>query len=326
MKRRKISLLVTLILVFSFSIFASGNTTNTELKFKNSELNDYLIAQNTNDTTTEDEEKENPRKMKKAKESFRDGKSPLIASGLSLLIPGAGEIYGEDYLRGGIFLGIEVALWSGYYYYDTDGDDKTDAFHKYAGENFSEDRYFLGVTQLFDPSLLNLADLPEGVYLDSTWYVSDRDNWEEVANFLEVDSLLYSSEGYTDFGHKLPTKKTQQYYEMIGKYHQFAMGWNDFSGWEGGSLTMAAREDYLSFTSSKQEDIYEDMRYQANLAYEAGQNFLMISVLNHVASAFDAAYVIKSKYRIETKIRIDKKDKGEDLGVNNFKLAYIVNF
>lgn len=322
MKRKNIILL--LILTLSFSIFASGNTTSTKLKSKNSELNNYLLAQNMGDATEDNEkEKTNPRKMKKAKESFRDGKSPLIASGLSLLIPGAGEIYGEDYLRGGIFLGIEVALWSGYYYYDTDGDDKTEAFHKYAGENFSEDRYFLGVTQLFDPAELATAGLG---MLDSIGYVSNRSNWEEVANFLEVDSLLYSSEGYTDFGHELPTNKTQQYYEMIGKYHQFAMGWNDFSGWEGGSLTIAARQDYLSFTSSKQEDIYEDMRYQANLAYEAGQNFLMVSVLNHVASAFDAAYVIKSKYRIETKIRIDKKDKGEDLGVNNFKLAYIVNF
>ena len=322
MKRKKITLL--LILTLSLSLLANGNiNSDNELKFRNGELLDFLLAQS-NDTGSEgDEEKINPRKLKKEKESFRDGKSPLIASGLSLLIPGAGEFYGEDYLRGGIFLGIEIALWSGYYYYDTDGDDKTDKFHKYADENFDEDRYFLGVTQLFDPELLEIAGLG---MLDSIGYVSNRLNWTEVANYLEEDSLLYSADGYTDFGHELPTTRTQQYYEMIGKYHQFAMGWSDFSGWENGSLSMVAREDYGSFTSSNQEDIYEDMRYQANLAYEAGQNFLMISVLNHVASAFDAAYVIKSKYRIETKIRIDKKDKSEDLGVDNFKLAYIVNF
>ena len=328
MNRKKITILTTLILMFSFSLLANGNTqtdeNNTELKFRNSALNSYLLAQ-ADETTDGEAEKANPRKLKKAKESFRDGKSPLIASGLSLLLPGAGEIYGESYWRAGIFLGVEIGMWTGYYIYDTDGDDRTEEFHNYANANFDENRYFGGILQFFDPEALEEA----GIDYLNTNYISNRSNWENVAHLIEVDSLVYATNGYTDFTHELPATKTQQYYEMIGKYHQYAMGWDDFTGFEDGStsiLTDDAVKNYLSYKSYKQEEIYEDMRYEANLAYEAGQNFLMISVLNHVASAFDAAYVIKSKYRIETKIRVDKKDSSKDIGANNFKVAYIVNF
>jgi hypothetical protein len=30
--------------------------------------------------------------------------------------------------------------------------------------------------------------------------------------------------------HRLPPHGDQQYYEMIGKYHQYSPGWNDFTG------------------------------------------------------------------------------------------------
>ena len=62
------------------------------------------------------------------------------------------------------------------------------------------------------------------------------------------------------------------------------------------------------------------------MAYETGQNWLMVTLLNHVASAFDAAYVIKSKYSIETKLRIENNDKAEVLGLENYKLTYSVNW
>ncbi len=331
MNKKSITLLVTLILTLSFSLFANGSSNTDEnkdnsIQFRNSELNNFLLAQNTGDDNEgeADSEKSNPRKLKKVKDSFRDGKSPLIASGLSLLIPGAGEIYGEDYLRAGIFLGIEVSLWSGFYYYNSDGNEKTDEFHEYASNNFLKDNYYGGIVQFMNPTLLEEAGI--------TWwdldYVSNAANWDSVSHYLEVDSLMYSSTGYKEFTHVLPSTKTQQYYEMIGKYHQFAMGWNDFNGYEDGTtaLTLDAKERYGDYSSYKQEEIYENMRYEANLAYEAGQNFLMISVLNHVASAFDAAYVIKSKYRIETKIRVNKKERDKEIGLNNFKVSYIVNF
>ncbi|HXK49755.1 MAG TPA: hypothetical protein PKW56_04755, partial [Clostridiales bacterium] len=57
-------------------------------------------------------------------------------------------------------------------------------------------------------------------------------------------------------------------------------------------------------------------------AYEMGQNFLMVTLLNHVASAFDASYVIKKKYQIDTQLRIENSEKGEAIGLENYKVTY----
>ena len=162
-------------------------------------------------------------------------------------------------------------------------------------------------------------------------------------------------DGYTDqFTHNLPETKTQQYYEMVGKYHQFACGWNDFEGYQiidgvvqmevvthvnaaGDSVSAeipvmlkndAGAFDYSDdgFNSANHVDTYVDLREEANIAYEVGQNWLMVTLLNHVASAFDASYVIKSKYTIETKLRIENNDKADMLGLENYKLTYSVNW
>ena len=73
-------------------------------------------------------------------------------------------------------------------------------------------------------------------------------------------------------------------------------------------------------------DFYEDLRDETNQAYEMGSNFLMITLLNHVASAFDASYVIKSKYHIDTQLRIENTDKADKIGLDNYKITYSVNW
>ena len=49
-------------------------------------------------------------------------KSPILAGVLSFLIPGAGEVYTEEYLKAGIFLAIEAAVITTAVVYDGKGD------------------------------------------------------------------------------------------------------------------------------------------------------------------------------------------------------------
>lgn len=44
------------------------------------------------------------------------------------------------------------------------------------------------------------------------------------------------------FSHHLPDKKTQEYYEMIGKYDQFRWGWDDY---EDATKSSQHRQSYL---------------------------------------------------------------------------------
>lgn len=349
------------------AVMISAAYSDPGMKF--SGLNDLLLAQDGTEGSSLETEGITPRIKSKKKAEYRDGKSPLVAAGLSLLVPGAGEFYGKDYISSGVFFGIEVFTLSMWYYYESDGDDRRDEYRDYADANFDEQLYYgglLGMTQNVISWLQNKNSLVPGDEFNAAdyWsyeYFSDRDNWtHELKDSLAVYDFLALSykEGFNglplqlegnanQFTHNLPETKTQQYYEMIGKYHQFSCGWNDFNGYDyntDGTVVMVEdsimasdgtyqvlerpklKDGVFDYTengyTSPQVDFYEDLRNKTNEAYEMGQNFLMVTLLNHVASAFDASYVIKKKYQIDTQLRIENSEKGEAIGLENYKVTY----
>jgi len=336
-------------------------------------LGNMILAQSDTDASSVETDGITPRIKSKKRAEYRDGKSPLIAAGLSMLVPGAGEFYGKDYIRSGIFFGIDVFTLSMWYYYDGEGDDKKDEYRAYADRNFDEHLYYgglLGMTQNALDSLYVQDNNNNGIDdVYDVWnyeYFSNRDQWsyEEEDGLAVYDLLVLSFNTYNgyeiningksdQFTHNLPETKTQQYYEMIGKYHQFACGWNDFNGYvyENGEIKMEtiyvgspsgdslfveipvlkldeATNTIFDYTetgaSVEHVDFYEDLRDETNQAYEMGQNFLMVTLLNHVASAFDASYVIKKNFQIDTQLRIENSDKADKLGLDNYKVTYSV--
>ena len=122
-------------------------------------------------------------------------------------------------------------------------------------------------------------------YADLHW---SREQWEN----------LYSSSDPST--HSLPPTKTQQYYEMIGKYDQFAKGWDDwFSG--GPALT-------------PNRDAYESMRHDSNVQFKRASYCAMGVLFNHLASAFDAAWTIHSRNRrIESSLSMEMKPVRSDI-------------
>lgn len=80
------------------------------------------------------------------------------------------------------------------------------------------------------------------------------------------------------FTEHLPNNKNQQYYEMIGKYDQFRGGWDDF--WS----------DTLKYNSvpSPHRNYYNGLRGKANDLLNKANSFLIVSLANHLLSAFDA--------------------------------------
>ena len=377
MKNKRISIAIML-LGFMISMFSQAVNYNG--------ISGIMLAQN--DDTVE-AESSTPRIKTKKKAEYRDNYSPMIASGLSILLPGAGEFYGKDYIRSGIFLGIEAVAVSTYFVYKTDGDDQTSKFETFADTNFSEDLYYGGIMSM-SQNVLDYLVNNDNIDATAIWdlgYFEESDNWY-WEDFIDEDDVLFCvkdmmqlsitsssdsllawgsdwgvdslrmlfAEGddvISKFTHELPERKTQQYYEMIGKYHQFSSGWSDYDGYErdivtdeiiytidtvvnGTDTTYVSRPklklnesnafNFNEYDSAEHVDFYEDLRHEANMAYETGQNWLMVTLLNHVASAFDAAYVIKSKYSIETKLRIENNDKADVLGLDNYKLTYSVNW
>ncbi|GEM_PF-6622848 len=102
-----------------------------------------------------------------------------------------------------------------------------------------------------------------------------RDNYDLWWNTL--DSTTQAS-----YSHRLPPTNNYEYYENIGKYTQFVVGWDDYS--PGDSIT-PHRSHYL------------DLRKQANDQFDTARAFMVVAMVNHVVSAFDAAFTAKSHYK-----------------------------
>jgi hypothetical protein len=192
-------------------------------------------------------------------------KSPILAGVLSLLIPGAGEIYTEEYLKAGIFIALEAAIVTTAVVYDGKGDDKTIEFQNYADDymnpdhNWSVLKYaeWLITYEQGDPNMI-LSNDP------------NRPPWEQV----DWDLLNAAETG----SHKLPPHGEQQYYELIGKYHQYSSGWNDFTG--GGDKNQI----------SPNLIYYSGMRGEANDFYSVASTAVIGIYVNHFLSALDAVW------------------------------------
>jgi hypothetical protein len=106
------------------------------------------------------------------------------------------------------------------------------------------------------------------------------------------------------YTHTLPDEPNQQYYEMIGKYKQFAFAWKDFDPYTAG-------EDSLTPYRNR----YLDLRYDSNQLLNKAKYSAMFLLGNRILSAFDAALTVK-KYnkrgekfsQVEFKMRLVERN------------------
>ena len=195
--------------------------------------------------------------------SFEDSpvkeKSPFKAFALSAILPGAGQFYNGSKIKPLLFLGAEVAAWGFHFKYHGEGDDATDAYQQYNHDHWSRFDY-------------------EQKYLLWAYGVTD-------------DDLVDARE----LSHHLPDEQTQQYYEMTGKYNQFAWGWDD-ALLRGDSLesfgpgTMQPITGDSTTPSSARRMIYEGMRDDANSKYDRADKMIMIAIVNRLFSGFEAFF------------------------------------
>lgn len=237
----------------------------------------------------------------------------------SLVIPGAGQLYSGSWLRAVPWFAVEVAAWALFSSYNADGNDKTDEFEAYAGPHkntdpaaghFNYDAYMLREYQIATNATLNEQQTEYGGNL-SEWM---NEAWEYRSDYLPPP-----------YGHNINTLDIQQYYEMIGKYYdQFGYGWIDtydhtgpITGiegniWTGNPLYPDAKPDDPDGTTIGYDGYspfffhYRDMRGEANDALDKANVMMEIVLANHVLSALDAAFAIRSFNR-----KLDRNSLGD---------------
>jgi hypothetical protein len=173
--------------------------------------------------------------------SRRGGVWPIA---LSLLVPGAGEIYMGYYKRGAALVAGEILMWSGYFYYHGKGLDERKEYERFADTHWTIDNWRL--------------NHPDAYPLDLT--------------FAELDSIgqeKWKGGGSWPAYHPWIDKSAdkQGYYEVIGKYDWFISGWSDFDP------TADPLERHTDLRTQ-----YRSMRKESNDNLKIADRFIYISI------------------------------------------------
>lgn len=271
-------LLVSLF-IFSMSSFLSGNEPLPEVT--DNLLLNRLQMQQTVRANVENEQQDF-QTTNKGKKSV--GRAVLF----SAILPGSGQLYAKSYIKAATFLAVEAIAWSVNITYNNQGDEKDAEFKVYAEDNWSEQRYWSYVYHRLNGRTEAYPEFPHGqfdgdIQLDNAGRPIIQ-NWEAAEQTLDP---FASTEYLSGFSHTLPDTRTQQYYEMIGKYPlQFGNAWADAS-------FEATYQDFGQGNITEQNEIYAVMRDDANKLYDRAAYGSMIALLNHLFSAIDAGFTTR---------------------------------
>ena len=237
-------------------------------------------------------------------------RSPMLAAGMSVIIPGAGQFYNEDYWKTAIFVTLEVAAIVTAIAYNSKGDDQTTIF-----ENFANSDNGWDVDKYAQWSVDNASRINPQIQEDILMGVVDEQgkliSWNKL-NDLETEIGHY-------YSHRLAPYDDQQYYEMIGKYQQFNAGWADYSDSDYPPDGYVYPQQVTATNTW-----YADERGKANSYYDISNLAVKILVVNHLISAVEAALSANSYNR---SINAEVKMETSSIGYNRifypeFNLSY----
>jgi len=131
------------------------------------------------------------------------------------------------------------------------------------------------------------------------WYIwreEGKDKEREYKNFADEHWSLDRFQAWRDnyrtrydttwWTHVLPKEKDQDYYEMIGKYDQFAAGWEDFpEEWLSDPVPGDSLEVFCKTWKNSLRERYEDMREESNRYLKRAGYMMGLILVNRVISA-----------------------------------------
>lgn len=226
-------------------------------------------------------------------------RSPVVAAAFSAIAPGAGEFYAESYWRSALFFAAEVALWATAIHYQNKGHRGEREFVAFAdapapnGTGFANDggtrwdavRFARRLSEIYTTErFLNSGAVSNANQIrQMAAELGTETRLNEIRNrdyrFLNsFERIAVAATGAT-LSHTLPPYGDQQYYELIGKYSEYAIGWYDYDVSRMNNRFEIHSQRYLEYAS---------MRGAANRDLKTASTFFSLVVLNHALSVIDA--------------------------------------
>lgn len=244
-------------------------------------------------------------------------RSPRKALFMSLVVPGSGQLYvgGSTftYVRGGVYLALEAALWGSWYYFSVyKYNDQVKKYKKYAKEHYSIGRYEAGMRDLYG----QLSDEMEESRFEAR-YMSSREGFCEAiygsataSNCYTAGRLFNQDKAHYDrFSVSNPSslkdeiKTVGSFYDAPAVYQQisdksYVLGWDDVTD-PAIAINLELEEEdpsdgLVPLGKSKHMDEYRSMRGKANDYADMQVWFFGGLILNHLVSAIDAAFTANS--------------------------------
>ncbi len=250
-------------------------------------------------------------------------RSVPLAFGMSVILPGLGQAYNRNWIRSAAAVAVEGGLLVAYFTWRDRGRDGEKAYQAYAHRFWDPVRYASWLNDYASWLDGGNEDMPLGAAVISppagidfrrpdAWTDADRRLVREFFDAMRaVEREVWHPETGAAFSHEIPYFGEQQYYELIGKYFQFAPGWVDYPLWKSGEdFTDAIDPERTGANGSKPNvqgrflDYAEDHAH-ANTLLRRASRVSAVLVLNHVLAAFDAAIAARlHNHRIETNMGV----------------------
>ena len=250
-------------------------------------------------------------------------KNPRKALFLSLLVPGVGQMYvggsTATYVRGGVYMALEVFMWSGWGYFSIyKYNEQVKKYKRFAKDHYSIGRYegamrnlynaggklysnefnnrYMGTRKSFCEAIYGDAG-NAGCYHENALFEGDS---RHLGLFGDKDVMLgdemnaFSKETKRDFN------KESELFQLISE-DAYVLGWEDAESVIVSDLdleTPNSETAALSKSGSDYQRKYRSMRRDANDYADMQAWFIGGLILNHIVSAVDAALTAKAHNKV----------------------------
>lgn len=225
--------------------------------------------------------------------NLKNYRNPKIAMLLSLILPGAGEVYAKNYVRAGIFGALEAGVIITGALVRAKSNDLRDDARKFADQHYSVD------------SLISYYNIFRSNFSKTSDIISEADTvFNNAVNGLDPTKFSKKTNGFYDIvrdsaspyiqGWDDVTPKVDNNYQIQDTaYVKFI----DTSAAFDSSFFFIRKSDpdsVLCFGTSRNQQIYDKKISKAEDKYERARTIFFMMVLNRIASAIDAGICAKA--------------------------------